>query len=184
MRGMYGDETSSGGTTTTTVTDPNGDTQNDYNWLSGEVMEADTYNLVNGVQTIEKKDISLWPNAAGFNQTASQDQPSNSGLPALTANMIAQSESESLLLQADGSYKTGTNTDYYNGNGLVIAADHDPQGLTETCVTTTYATPPSGNSMMESYPAQVTNVTGGYNTTTNACPAATASDIVSDSKTY
>ena len=46
VRGMYGDETSAGGTTTTTVTDPNGDTQNDYNWLSGEVMEADSYNLV------------------------------------------------------------------------------------------------------------------------------------------
>ena len=98
--------------------------------------------------------------------------------------MIAQSETETLLRQADGTYKTGTNTSYYNSNGLIVAADHDPQGLTENCTTTTYATPPSGGSNMVSYPAQVTNVSGAYSTSANSCPAVTASNIISDTKTY
>ncbi|HVB43992.1 MAG TPA: RHS repeat-associated core domain-containing protein [Streptosporangiaceae bacterium] len=184
LRGMYGDETSSGGTTTTTVTDPNGDVQNDYNWLSGEVMEADSYNLVNGVQTIEKKNISRWSDTA-FTQTAAQSQPSSSGLSALTADMVTQSQTEALLLQADGqTYKSDTNTDYYNSKALPAYSDHAPQGLTETCTMTSYAIPPSQNPMMEDYPAQVTTVAGAYSTTAGACPAATSSNLIGDSKTF
>ncbi len=183
MQGMYGDETSAGGTTTTQVTDPNGDVQNDFNWLYGKVIEADTYNLVNGTPTIEKKAITTWPGSA--TQTASQAEPSGSGLSALTADLVAESQSATMLLQSDNTtYKSDTDTTYYNGDALPQYVDHKPQALTETCTTTAYANPPTGNGMMEDYPDQITTVTGAYSTTSSSCPTATSGNVVADTRTY
>jgi hypothetical protein len=89
-----------------------------------------------------------------------------------------------MRLLASGSWQTSTTTSYYNSNALVAAVDSAPAGLTETCATTSYATPPSGNPMMEDYPDQVTDVSGAYSTSSSACPAATSSNLLADKQTY
>jgi RHS repeat-associated protein len=177
MRGMYGDANGSGGTTTTQVSDSLGDTYNDYNYLSGQVLETDTY-----TQAVGSPDVETVNGPWTYNQTASMTPPSGSGLTSLTAEMLAQSQTRTRRLLASGSWQTSTSTSYYDGDARVVAVDSAPAGLTQTCTSTSYATTPSGNPMMEIYPDRSTTVTGAYSG--GSCPAAAASDIVSDTETY
>jgi RHS repeat-associated protein len=176
MRGMYGDPNGSGGTTTTQVTDSLGDSYNDYDYLAGQVLETDAYTQAGG--SPDSKQINgPWT----YNQTASMTPPSGSGLGTLTAHMLAQSQTRTSRLLASGSWQTNTDTTYFNPNGQPVVLDDAPAGLPELCTTTSYATS-SGNPMMESYADQVTTVTGSASG--GACPAASSSNIVSDTKTY
>jgi RHS repeat-associated protein len=178
MQGMDGDAKSGGGTKSVTVTDPNGDPPvTDSNWLAGQMLETDTY-TGSGTGTVDKRVVNgPWT----YTQTASQAQPG--GLANLTAHMLAQSGTRTIISLAGGGLGTDQLTTYYDSQGRVTQVDHDPQGagVTETCATTAYATPPSGNPMMADYPRQVTTVTGAYS---GGCPAATAANIVSDTRTY
>ena len=176
MRGMYGDANGSGGTTTTQVTDSVNDSYNDYDYLAGQVLETDTYTQAGGSADSEQLD-GPWT----YNQTASMTPPSGSGLGTLTASMLAQAQTRTRRLLASGSWQTNTSTTYYNANGQAVVLDDSPAGLSELCTTTSYATS-SGNPMMESYPDEVTTVTGSA--ASGTCPAASSSNIVSDTKTY
>ncbi|MGH3158134.1 MAG: RHS repeat-associated core domain-containing protein [Streptosporangiaceae bacterium] len=175
MQGMNGDPLVGGGTESASVSDTLGQSYPDSNWLAGNVLETDTYTKING--TIDKKTIDV---PGTYTQTASQSQPYS--LPNLNAYLLQQDSAETLSLGASGSWLTNTTTSYYNGDALVTAVDVNPQGSTQTCTQTSYATPPSGNSMMENYPDQVTEVTEAASG--GACPAASSSNIVSDTKTY
>lgn len=175
MQGMDGDNNGTGGTRSVTVQDPAGDpTVTDSDWLAGQVIEADTYSAASGA--VVKRQVSGW----SYNQTADQSQPG--GLPDLTAHMIASSTSRTDLLFTGGTWRSGLTTTYYNSSALPVATDNAPYGSPETCATTSYATAPSGNSMMESYPDRVTTVTGANSG--GKCPAASSADIVSDQETY
>lgn len=96
--------------------------------------------------------------------------------------MLAQAESRTRELRADGSWATDATTSYYNSDAQVSAVDAKPDGSAQTCTSTSYATPPAGNAMMEDYPDQVTTVTGAASG--GACPAATSANIVTDARTY
>ena len=100
----------------------------------------------------------------------------------MTANMLAQAQVRTRRLLANGNWQTNTGTTYFNGNGQVVALDDAPAGLPELCTATSYATPPSGNPMMEDYADRVTAVTGSYSG--GSCPAASSSNIVTDTETY
>jgi RHS repeat-associated protein len=182
LRGMDGDPNSSGGTTSASVSYPGdgpdaGDAAvTDSDWLAGQVLESDTYTASGG--GVDEAVITSWP--AAWTQTASQPQPG--GLPALTAHMPASSTTDTMTLQAGGSWASDAVTTYYNGDGLPGAVGTNATGSPQTCTSTSYAGPPSGNAMMESYPDQVTTVTGAASA--GACPAASSSDIVSDTKYY
>jgi RHS repeat-associated protein len=127
--------------------------------------------------TIDRKSLSgPWT----YNQTADVAQPG--GLPDLTAHMLAQSQTRTMELLTGSTWRTSTTTSYDNGDGQVAALDLAPAGSPETCTATSYATPPSGNPMMQDYPDQVTAVTGAASGGT--CPAASSADIVSGSQTY
>ncbi len=179
LRGMDGDNNGSGGTRSVSVKDSLGDSYTDSNFLDGKVLETQTYNQAAGspnVQTVN----GPWT----FNSTASMTPPSGSGLTTMSSFMLAQSRTRTMRLLASGNWQTSTDTSYYNGNGLIAAADSAPAGLAETCATTSYATAPAANPMMVSYTDDVTAVTGAYSTTNNACPAATSSNLLSDTRTY
>ena len=179
MRGMDGDNNGSGGTRSVSVKDSLGDSYTDSNFLDGKVLETQTYNQAAGspdVQTVN----GPWT----FNSTASMTPPSGSGLTTMSSFMLAQSQTRTMRLLASGSWQTTTDASYYNGNGLVAAVDAAPAGLPETCTTTSYATAPAANPMMVSYTDDVTAVTGAYSITNNACPAATSSNLLSDTRTY
>jgi RHS repeat-associated protein len=181
MQGMDGDANSDGTTKSVTVADPNNDTAvTDSNWLAGQVLETDTYTASGG--SVAKRVIGGLQGKWVFDQTADQNQPGT--LPDLTARMIDQDTTKTITSLAGGGTGTDTATTYYNGDGQVAAVDHAPQGSAETCTATSYAKPPSGNTMMKAYPDQVTVVTGAYSTTNTACPAAASNNIVSDSRLY
>jgi RHS repeat-associated protein len=182
MRGMNGDPQADGSTTSQTVSYPGlgpnseGAAVTDSDWLAGQVLESDTYTASGG--TVDKAVTTSWPTA--WTQTASQPQPG--GLPALNAQMPTSTETDTMTLQASGSWDSDAVTSYYNGNDLPDAVDIDATGSTETCTSTSYASAPSGNAMMESYPDQVTTVTGAASS--SACPSSSSSDLVSDTKYY
>jgi len=157
------------------VSDTIGDSYTDHEWLAGQVLETDTYSVAGGT-VVRKQVAGPWT----YNQTADQSQPG--GLPDLTAHMLAASQGRTVDLFAGGTWRTAQVNAYYNSHGLVAAVDAAPFGSAETCTTTSYATAPTGNTMMTGYPYQVATVTGSY--TNGSCPAATASNIVSGTRTF
>ncbi len=179
MRGMDGDNNGSGGTKSVSVTDSLGDSYTDGNNLSGQVLETQTFAKAGGAADVQTVN-GPWT----FNSTASMTPPSGSGLSAMNSYMMAQSKTRSMRLLASGSWQTSTDTSYYNGDGLISAVDDAPAGLTETCTSTSYAAPPSGNPMMEGYPDEVQEVSGAYSTANSACPAATSSSLLTDTETF
>ena len=150
----------------------------DCDWMAGTVLETDTYTGSGG--TVDKKVINgPWT----YTQTADQAPGAEDvGAPPLRADMPQQSQTETEDLLASGSWGTDTTTTYYDGDARVTAVDADPQGSAETCTATSYAAAPSGNAMMLDYPQRVTAVTGAASGG-GGCPAASASNIVSDSET-
>jgi RHS repeat-associated protein len=178
MRGMDGDANGSGGTTSVQVKDSLNDSYTDSNWLAGRVLETDTYTASGG-----SPDQEVVNGPWTFNSTATMIPPSGSGLSTLTAEMLAQDQTRTRRLLASGSWQTSTATSYYNGDGLVAAVDNAPAGLTETCTSTLYATPPPLNPMMEDYPYDVKTVTGQA-TSSGGCPAPAGGTIVSETQAY
>jgi RHS repeat-associated protein len=180
FQGMDGDNNGSGGTKSASVQDTNSDSYVDRNWLAGSVLETDTYTQA-GSSTITSKVINA---AAGsewqYTQTASQTEPGS--LPPLLAEMLNQAQTRTQQALAAGGYRTSKTTRYFSNQAQLTQTDSAPFGSAETCTTTSYATPPNGNTMMESYPDEVTVVTGSY--TGTACPAKTSADIVSDLQYY
>ena len=179
LRGMDGDSNGSGGTQSYVVKDSLGDSYTDSNYLDGQVLETQTFNEAGGSPDTMTVD-GPWT----YNSTASMTPPSGSGLSAMSSYMLAKSQDRDMRLLASGSWQTSTTTSYYNGNALVTAVDSAPAGLTETCTTTSYANPPSGNPMMADYPDQVTEVSGAYSTSGNACPAPASSNLLSGTQTF
>jgi RHS repeat-associated protein len=108
-------------------------------------------------------------------------KPDASTLPDLTAHRIKASSSLQYELLANNTWRhTKTETTYDSQGRLSTVNAHgdgvDPKQ--EKCATTTYADPPSSNTMMLSYPDQVTSVAGDCST------AASASNLLTDKKIY
>jgi len=173
MRGMDGDGTASGGTTSASVTDSLGDSITDSDWLAGQVLETDTYTASGG--SVDQKAINgPWT----YKTTASQAQPDS--LPTLTAELPQTAEARSLALLASGSWRTTQTDTSYNSDGLADQVDAKGDGSAsdpEVCATSSYASS-SANPMMLSYPSEVIAVTGACGTTP------TAANTVSDTRTY
>ena len=102
--------------------------------------------------SVDKKTINgPWT----YKTTASQAQPD--GLPTLTAELPQTSETRSLALLANGSWRTTTTDTSDNADGQVDQVDAKGDGTSsdpEICTTTAYASS-SANPMMETYPSQV-----------------------------
>jgi RHS repeat-associated protein len=173
MRGMDGDDNGSGGTTSVSVADSLGDSVTDSNWLAGQILETDSYTGAGG--TVDAKAINgPWT----YTQTASQAQPD--GLPTLTAEMPQATESRSLALRANGSWRSVQTDTTDNADDQVTKVDAKGDGTAadpEICTTTTYASG-TANPMMESYPSRVLAVDGPCGTTP------TTGNTVSDTLTF
>ncbi|HEY1620975.1 MAG TPA: RHS repeat-associated core domain-containing protein [Streptosporangiaceae bacterium] len=173
LRGMDGDATASGGTTPVSVKDSPGDSVTDSDWLAGQVLETDTYTAAGG--TVDAKVVNgPWT----FTTTGTEALPG--GLPALTARMQATASTRSLSLLASGGWRTTQTDTTYNADDEAAQVDAKGDGTAadpETCTTTSYATS-TANPMMESYPDEVSAVTGPCGTTP------TAANTVSGTLTY
>jgi RHS repeat-associated protein len=177
LRGMNGDVSSSG-TRSVSVSDSVGDTVTDDNWLAGQVLESDTYTTSGG--TVDAKTVNgPWT----FTATASQAEPDN--LPTLTARLPVTTKTRKYTLLAGGSWRTTQTKTAFDGNAQPVSVDEfgdlslvGTANSQEKCTTTSYATPPSGNSMMLDYADEVIVSTGACST------ARTSANIVSDTRTY
>ena len=119
--------------------------------LAGRAGAGDRLPTPRPAATVDAKAINgPWT----FSQTASQAQPD--GLPALTAQMPQATESRSLALLANGTWRTVQTDTTDNADDQVAQVDAKGDGTAsdpEICTTTTYASS-TANPMMESYPSR------------------------------
>ncbi|MGW9028394.1 ricin-type beta-trefoil lectin domain protein [Streptomyces sp. NPDC055722] len=173
-----------GGNTVLSVTDAD--------LLSGTALEDDTYTQAGGtVDAVSVNGPFAFTTTASAGQTPWTDwtqednpgetEPALSTLPDLTAHRIKSSSSLKYELLSNGTWRhTKTDTAYDSQGRLSTLNEHgdgvDPDQ--EKCATTTYAAPPSGNSMALAYPDQVTTVSGACGT------APSATTLLADRKLY
>ncbi|WP_177239934.1 ricin-type beta-trefoil lectin domain protein [Streptomyces monashensis] len=161
LQGMDGDVLADGSKRSVSVTDTVGDTVTDNDWLSGTPLEADTYTQAGG--SVDAKQIDL---PQSFTTTATHS--SGSSLPAVMARMIKTSQQRTYGLLTTGSWRETEKDTSYNGDALPATVDAKGDvsvASQEKCATTSYATPPSGNPMMRSYPDEILAVAGPCGTT-------------------
>ncbi|WP_425245085.1 ricin-type beta-trefoil lectin domain protein [Streptomyces sp. NEAU-NA10] len=173
-----------GGSTVLSVTDAD--------QLSGTTLEDDTYNQAGGtVDAVSVNGPFAFTTTASAGQTPWTDwtqednpgetEPALSTLPDLTAHRIRSSSSLTYELLSNGTWRHTKNDTAYDSQGRLSTVDEHGDGVApnqEKCATTTYATPPSGNSMALAYPDQVTTVSGPCGT------APSATTLLADRKLY
>ncbi|WP_344462360.1 HNH/ENDO VII family nuclease [Kitasatospora kazusensis] len=181
LQGMDGDYKADGTTrsvqvgTTLSQAPTNEPLTTDSDWLAGTALETDTYTQDGGTITAKTiADPSTLTSEVSSPRTAyttdtSSTRPPLSTLPDLTARRIKTAGSRSVGLMSDGkTWRTTQTSTTYDDSGRpwTIDAKGDLSvPAQETCTTTTYATPPSSNPMMASYPARVLRVSGPCSTT-------------------
>ncbi|MGW1158195.1 ricin-type beta-trefoil lectin domain protein [Streptomyces sp. NPDC002519] len=173
-----------GGNTVQSVTDAD--------QLAGTALESDTYTAAGG--TINSETVNgpfTYTTTAHSAQTPwtdwtqddnpGQSRPALSTLPDLSAYRVKDTQSHGYTLLTDGTWRhTQTDTTYDNQGRVSTVDAHGDVSVAaqEKCATTTYATPPAGNTMALAYPDQVTSVTGPCGT------APSATTLLADKKIY
>ncbi|PWI43707.1 hypothetical protein CK485_16480 [Streptomyces sp. ICBB 8177] len=155
LQGMDGDLTSDGTARSVTVTDSVGDKVTDSDQLAGTALESDTYTSASG--SVDSKSVSgPWT----FTTTATQSQGS---LPDLTSHMLKSEQTRGYSLLSNGQWRETETDTSYNADAQPITVDSKGDVSVpsqEKCGTVSYATPPSGNPMMLSYPDEALVVAG------------------------
>ncbi len=173
-----------GGSTVQTVTDAD--------QLAGQALQSDTYTAaggtvnaatVNGPFTFTTTTHAAQTPWTDWTQddNPGQTEPDLSTLPDLNALRIKTAQSHGYALLADGTWRHTRTDTTYDSQGRVSTVDaHGDVSVAaqEKCATTTYAAPSSSNTMAQSYPDQVTSVSGPCGT------AASASTLLADKKIY
>jgi RHS repeat-associated protein len=130
-QGMHGDETSSGGTRTVTLTDALGYTHTDYNELAGRALDSITYDDGAIVSTTSS---DYWRHVTATDTHSWGD---------IEAAFVRDNTTRTDELKADGTWRrTSTDSDYDDIYGLVTSVDDFGDGSTSTdnrCTTTEYA---------------------------------------------
>ncbi|MCF3135571.1 ricin-type beta-trefoil lectin domain protein [Streptomyces olivochromogenes] len=173
-----------GGNTVLSVTDAD--------QLAGTTLQDDTYTQAGGtVDAVSVNGPFTFTTTASANQTPWTDwtqednpgetKPPLSTLPDLTAYRLKSSSSMQYEHLANGTWRHTKADTAYDSQGRLSTVNEHGDGVDpdqEKCATTTYATPPSGNSMALAYPDQVTAVSGPCGT------APSATTLLSDRKLY
>ncbi|WP_344553123.1 RHS repeat-associated core domain-containing protein [Kitasatospora saccharophila] len=181
FQGMDGDYKADGSRRSVSLSNSLGESSTDGSLLAGTPQESDTYDRAGG--KVVAKSLSSVPE---FTSTVSRPRtawtskspaPPLSTLPDLTGYRVKSSGGRTLTLLSDGSWRTVQTSTTYDGLGRPERTDDkgdlaDPSQ--ESCTTTSYATPPSGNPMMLGYVSEVLGVAGPC--TTAAGPTTTISD--------
>jgi RHS repeat-associated protein len=172
-RGMNGDTLPGGGTSTATVTDSLGESFTDSDALAGMPLEVQTFNGSTGAQLTDQiTEQSVVQVTA--NETLS-------GLPTVQASMTGVTSERDFTDLPGGSQNELTTDTTYDTDGRPVLVQKSGTGIPETCTQTTYDDNTSASvwirdAVSETIVAQ------------QACPSAvnelTASDIVSDTRTY
>ncbi|MER6353975.1 ricin-type beta-trefoil lectin domain protein [Streptomyces sp. NPDC001634] len=196
LQGMDGDYKADGTRRSVTVNAKVGgntvQSVTDANQLAGTALETDTYTAAGG--TINSETVNgpfTYTTTAHSAQTPwtdwtqddnpGQTKPALSTLPDLSAYRVKTTQSHGYALLADGTWRHTQTDTTYDSQGRVSTVDaHGDVSVAaqEKCATTTYATPPSSNTMALAYPDQVTSVSGPCGT------APSATTLLADKKIY
>ncbi|WP_328723480.1 hypothetical protein OHT52_30910 [Streptomyces sp. NBC_00247] len=197
LQGMDGDYTADGKTRRSVTVDAKVggsivESVTDDNHLAGTALEADSYTTAGGsinavningpfaFTTSESSPQQAW-SAWTLEDNPGETKPTLSTLPDLTAHRTKGTQAHAYDRLSDGTWRHSRTDTTYDGQGRVTAVDtHGDLSVPsqETCTITTYATPPSTNPVMLSYPDRVTGVSGACGT------ALTATTLLSDKKIY
>ncbi|MEU9131813.1 polymorphic toxin-type HINT domain-containing protein [Kitasatospora sp. NPDC048540] len=171
-QGMDGDTTSSG-TRSVQISGPMSGQVTDADWLSGQILETDTYTQAGG--TIAAYTVAT---STSTTLTATHSQP---GLPALVARYAPSTAiSLSKALTADGTWRSMSKTttrDPVHAN-RVLSTLETADGLPDTCVRQGYAS--GRDPQVSTLVAETVNVSGP-----GACTVTpTAANLISWSRQY
>ncbi|HEY3869751.1 MAG TPA: RHS repeat-associated core domain-containing protein [Actinocrinis sp.] len=136
FRGMDGDQTSSGGTTSASVTDSRGESIPDSDQYAGETREAITYNASGGV-ALNDTITDPWSQ-----QTAAQPR-SGAGLSTLYAYQTGTADTRTYEPLASGGTRESQTTYTHDTYGRVTQTSDVPDtsnAALDTCSTVSYAT--------------------------------------------
>jgi RHS repeat-associated protein len=172
-QGMNGDVRKSGGTRTVELTDVLGRSATDHDWLSGQMLQSETYDQADG--TVVGRTVT-----ASSGETATATQVRGSGLPDLVARYSATTTSVTTQgKKADGGWRstvTTTTTDPAHNNRALTTLEQ-AEGLPDLCSRLDYATGP--DTQVTSLVAEKLVVSG-----TDACTAGpTAANTVARTRT-
>lgn len=180
LRGMDGDATSAGDTTSVKVTDAMGDALTDDDALAGYGYQSTVYDKDGGNPQSQSVNHP-WTSAA----TATHARGGK--LPDLTARFTGSDRVDTRSLKADGTWRTSeTTTAFDSGTGLPtqvddkgeVGIDGKPVAGTatpENCTSTAYAAEASRN--MHAFPAEVITEAGG-------CVTKADAHTLSDTRTW
>lgn len=113
------------------VTNSLGETTPDLNVFAGSARETQTFNGDGGPQlSTEVTDRTVVATTASRART---------GLPALTANVVAVSRKRTLTALAAGGTRTTSTTSRYDSLGRIVASTDSGDGVPDLCTTTHYA---------------------------------------------
>ena len=178
MQGMDGDHNADGTAKSVQVgTGTLGGTVTDDDWLTGTILETDTYNHPDA--TGNPGTVVAYTTTRDSGPFTTATHARGNSLPDLVARYAATKvTATSKALKADGTWRTTTSvtsTDSANGN-RPETKDKTGDGLTETCTRTKYAT--SSNAQNLDLVDETLTVSGS-----SACTAtATAANTVSGSR--
>ncbi|MEV8532953.1 ricin-type beta-trefoil lectin domain protein [Streptomyces sp. NPDC051211] len=167
-QGMNGDVRKSGSARSVTLTDALGNAVTDHEWLSGQVLQTETFDQAGG--SVTRHSVT---GVSGEAETATQSR--GTGLPALVARVPYTTRTETASAKkTDGTWSKTTKTtvtDAANGNRPVTELDH-ADGTEDVCTRSSYASGP--DPQRTNLVSETLKVSGA-----NACTAAaTAANTV------
>ncbi|MGW8362914.1 ricin-type beta-trefoil lectin domain protein [Streptomyces wedmorensis] len=174
LQGMNGDVRKDGSARTARITDALGRSVTDHEWLSGQVLQTETYDQAGGRVTARNVNAS-----SGEQKTATHTR--GSGLPDLVARYSATTSTVTAQgMKADGGWRstvTTTTTDPAHNNRADTMLEQ-AEGLPDLCTRVTYAKGP--DPQVTGLVAEKLLVSG-----TAACTAgATAANTVARTRTF
>lgn len=179
FQGMDGDANASGGTKSVSQSNSLG-SYTDSDWLSGQLMESDTYAGAATDATITAYSVTDPTNPS---TTATQKRTSN--LPDQVARYgSTKTIATSRALKADGTWRTTTQTtttDPANAN-RIVSVDTTADGLPETCVLIGYAT--SSNALITALADEQKTISGSCSTVPNSSNTLKGTRTLYDGKPF
>ncbi|MFB6836242.1 ricin-type beta-trefoil lectin domain protein [Streptomyces sp. NPDC056361] len=174
LQGMNGDVRKDSSTRTVQRTDALGHSVTDHDWLSGRVLQTETYDQAGG--TVAARSVN---GSSGEATTATQ--PRGAGMPDLVARYSATTATVTDQgRKADGGWRstvTTTTTDATRNNRVVTSLEQ-AEGLPDLCTRLTYAT--GADAQVTGLVAEKLVVSGA-----DACTAApTAANTVARTRSF
>ncbi|GAA0256417.1 RHS repeat-associated core domain-containing protein [Saccharothrix mutabilis subsp. mutabilis] len=131
FRGMDGDTLPSNGRRTATVTNSLGETVTDQARFAGAAFEEEVFNGDGGPRV---SSTITEPTIVGTTATRTR-----TGLPPLTAVIVAETRKRTITDLAGGGTRTATTTSRYDALGRLTHSTESGDGVPDLCTRTTYA---------------------------------------------